>query len=80
MLRQRDCPLPPALRALLQACLDNKSTNSKVLARALSFSPQTVDTYFKRISELLGVPSRPTALIIALESGWIKLTTPPAEI
>lgn len=71
------CPLTPALRELLQACVTHHTTKARELARALNRSPETIRTEFKRICRLLGESSRSGAVIRALENGWIQLT--PAE-
>lgn len=70
------CPLAPALRRLLQACVDCDSTDTDVLAGSLFLSAETVYTYFKRIRSELGIHDRGAAVIIALKRGWITLPPP----
>jgi len=65
------CPLPEALRKLLQAYAESGSLLDKVLADQLCLSPQTVHTNFKRINELLGTHERFAAVRIACGKGWI---------
>ncbi len=67
------CPLPDALRNLLQACAEAGSLHDKVLADRLCLSPETVHTNFKRINELLGTHERFAAVQRACREGWIPL-------
>lgn len=66
------CPLPEALRKLLQTCAESGSLLDKVLADRLCLSPQTVHTNFKRINELLGTHERFAAVRMACGNGWIS--------
>lgn len=66
------CPLPEALRNLLQACAESGSLRDNVLAGRLCLSPQTVHTNFKRINALLGTHERFAAVRMACAKGWIS--------
>jgi hypothetical protein len=72
-----DCPLTPALRALLQmaACAD--TLNTKELAHLLGLKHWAVDKRFERIRESLELRSRHEALMLAAELGWIALPQTP---
>lgn len=66
------CPLPAALRNLLQSCAEAGSLHDKVLAARLRLSPGTVHTNFKRINALLGTHERFAAVQMACRAGWIS--------
>jgi prepilin-type processing-associated H-X9-DG protein len=67
-------PISPALRELLQACLDLETTDSHLLAERLHRSPHTIDTEFQRIFAITGCRDRGGVLIYALRQGWVTLT------
>jgi hypothetical protein len=79
MTKDRENPLPPASKELLQTCVDIESTETKVLARRLSRARSTVDTEFQRILLLTGTGSRSEALVHALHQGWIELERSPND-
>jgi len=64
--------LTPALYKLLEACLENKTTNTKILAEYLCRSPATIRTEFQRILAFLNVHCRYEALREAQEKGLIR--------
>jgi DNA-binding NarL/FixJ family response regulator len=64
--------LTPALYKLLEASLERKTTNSKILAEHLNRSPATIRTEFQRIFDVMGVHCRYEALQTALERGLIR--------
>lgn len=74
----RSCPLTPGMLTTLQTAVDHCTTRDDDLAKLLNLAPSTVHTQFRRICEVLGVRSRPAALILALRCGWITLAPPPA--
>ena len=64
--------LTPALYALLEACLERKTTNTKALATHLSRSPATIRTQFQRILAFMNTHCRYEALRTAEEKGLIR--------
>lgn len=76
--KTKDCPLPPSLIHLLQACVQARSTKDRDLAEHLQLSPATIRTKFKRIGEVLGTHDRFASILIAVEHGWIVLPLPPS--
>lgn len=65
-------PLTPALRHLLESCVQLKTTDAKVLAAHLHRSPATIRTEFQRILATLDVHCRYAALKKAGDEGWIN--------
>lgn len=70
--RSQDKRLTPALYTLLEACLEMKTTNTKVLAAYLCRSPATIRTEFQRILTFMEVHCRYEALRTAEENGLIR--------
>lgn len=68
-----NCPLTPALKALLEATVSLGTTNNRTLADHLYRSEETVKSNFRRISMLLGTHNRAEAVLIALSRGWIPI-------
>ncbi|SDY07950.1 response regulator transcription factor [Nitrosomonas sp. Nm58] len=64
--------LTPALYRLLEACLEKKTTNTKVLAAHLCRSPATIRTEFQRVLAFMDVHCRYEALRAAEENGLIR--------
>jgi IS30 family transposase len=64
--------LAPSFYTLLEASLEKKTTNTKILAQHLNRSPATVRTQYQRILEQLGVHCRYEALRMAEEDGLIR--------
>ena len=64
--------LTPALYALLETCLERKTTNTKTLAAYLCRSPATIRTQFQRILTFMNVHCRYEALRTAEEKGLIR--------
>lgn len=64
--------LTPALYTLLEACLERRTTNTKMLATHLCRSPATIRTQFQRIFVFMDVHGRYEALRTAEEKGLIR--------
>ena len=64
--------LTPALYTLLEACLEKRTTNTKILATYLGLSPATIRTEFQRILAFMNVHCRYEALRTAEEKGLIR--------
>ncbi len=64
--------LTPALRRLLEACLEKNTTNTKILADHLNRSPATIRTEFQRVLAYLKSHCRYEALRRAEEKGFIR--------
>lgn len=71
MTDEKDCPLTPALRRLLQACIDHHTIQEDTLAAALHLSPHTIHTQFSRIGRLLGTHERFASVLTDMERGWV---------
>lgn len=69
------CPLTPALRRLLQVCVEERTDSTARLAVRLCVTESTVSTFFNRICGRLEVHTRAEAILKAMAHGWIK---PPA--
>jgi hypothetical protein len=67
----RQNPLTPALRKLMEACLILKTTDAKTLAAYLHRSPATIRTEFQRILAIMNVHCRYGALKTAEDEGWL---------
>lgn len=72
MSRRQSGRLSPSFYTLLEASLEKKTTNTKILAQHLNRSPATVRTQYQRVMERLGVHCRYEALRVAEESGLIR--------
>lgn len=72
MSNRRAGRLSPSFYTLLEASLEKKTTNTKILAQHLNRSPATVRTQYQRIMERLGVHCRYEALRTAEEVGLIR--------
>ncbi len=68
-----DCLLTPALRKLLQSCLDAADADENALATKLCLSKSTINKQFHAIYTLLGVHSKSAAIVLALQKEWITL-------
>lgn len=64
--------LAPSLYLLLEACIEIKTTNTKMLAEHLCRSPATIRTQFQRILIMMEVHCRYEALRKAEEKGLIR--------
>ena len=64
--------LTPALYTLLEACVEMKTTNTKLLAAHLCRSPATIRTEFQRILSFMEVHCRYEALRKAEDDGLIR--------
>ena len=64
-------PLTPALRKLIETCIELKTTETRRLASHLNRSPATVRTEFQRIFVVLHVHCRYEAVITAENKGWL---------
>jgi ATP/maltotriose-dependent transcriptional regulator MalT len=71
-LESEECPLSSCLLRLLQ-CASRIGTCTKKIAKALSLSTDTVNTYWKRIKHALGVEERHQAIELARKNGWLDL-------
>jgi hypothetical protein len=67
-----DCPLSSCLLRLVQ-CASKIGTCTKKIAKELSLSTDTVNTYWKRIKKALGVEERHQAIELARKNGWLDL-------
>ncbi len=65
-------PLTPALRKLMQTCINLQTTNAKILAAHLNRSPATIRTEFQRILEILNVHCRYSALKAVEDEEWLN--------
>lgn len=69
---------------VLQVCIDLSTSDTDMLARFPSQSPETVKTYFREISRRLETHDRAGAIITAMRYGFITINRPslsprPAE-
>ncbi len=71
-MESKECPLSSCLLRLLQ-CAAEIGTCTKKIAKALSLTRDTVNTYWKRIKHYLGVEERYQAVELARQSGWLDL-------
>ncbi|WP_309722913.1 hypothetical protein [Armatimonas sp.] len=67
MSERTEFELVSYLKALVDCSLELGTTETHVLAEALCLSEQTVDTYWKRIKEVLGIQKRHDAVRLARE-------------
>lgn len=64
------CPLTPALRRHLQACIDCNTVDTSILAEKLCCSPETIRSNFKLASNALDTHSRFETVFLCVLQGW----------
>ena len=72
-MRQHGSPLTEAQMEYLRACVETGTTETEALAVHMGRSAASVDSAFRDICAVVEVHCRCAALLMALESGWVRL-------
>jgi DNA-binding NarL/FixJ family response regulator len=73
--------LSPSLKALVDRCVELGTTKTRLMAKSLSLSEETVDTYWRNIKQALGIQERYDVVRLAKEGRIIsKLPDPPGGL